>query len=95
MDGYQVVYKQHAFIRMIQRKISKEEVLRALAEGETIRLYPDDTPYPSELILHWSGPRPLHVVVATNVARQEKIVVTVYEPNLNRWEDGFRRKKLL
>jgi hypothetical protein len=55
--------------------------------------YPDDTPYPSRLVLGWSSSRPIHVVVADNVDEQENIVITVYEPDLLEWEPDFKRRK--
>ena len=55
--------------------------------------YSDDTPYPSRLVLGWHGARPLHVVIADNVTAQEKIVVTVYEPDPGEWEPDFKRRK--
>ena len=55
----------------------------------------NDTPYPSRLVLGWHGARPLHVVVADNIniEDQEKIVVTVYEPDPGEWEPDFKRTK--
>jgi len=43
--------------------------------------YPDDTPYPSRLLLGWRGDKPLHVVAAYNAQDDEQIVITVYEPD--------------
>ncbi len=66
---------------MYQRVISKAEVRHAIATGKTVEDYPDDTPYPSRLVLGWIGRRPIHVVVADNVDEEENIVITVYEPD--------------
>lgn len=71
-----------------------EDVRHVLATGEVIEEYPDDTPYPSRLILGWCASRPLHVVVGDNIEAGEAIVITVYEPDSHQWEAGFRRKKL-
>jgi len=65
-----------------------------LATGEVIEDYPDDTPYPSRLMLGWCNFRPLHVVTANNKEAQETIILTVYEPDPNKWEPGFRKRKL-
>lgn len=61
--------------------------------GETIETYPTDKPFPSRLILGWSGLRPLHVVAADNASAQETIIVTVYQPDIEEWESGFKRRK--
>jgi len=65
-----------------------------LATGEVIEDYPDDTPYPSRLMLGWCNFWPLHVVTANNKEAQETIILTVYEPDPNKWEPGFRKRKL-
>ncbi len=56
---------------MAQRGVSEEAVMYALLTGETIQVYPDDTPFPSELILGWREGRPLHIVVATDTRRRK------------------------
>jgi len=93
VDSYRVIYKRHAIERMKQRKIREETVECALSSGETIKVYADDTPYPSELILYWDGLRPLHIVVATDFVDRVKYIVTVYDPYQNEWIGDFRRKK--
>jgi hypothetical protein len=50
---YQVIYQRHAVERMAQRGVSEEDVMHVLLTGATIQVYPDDTPFPSELILGW------------------------------------------
>lgn len=90
-----IVYRIHAIKRMFQRGISPASVRRVLETGEIIETYPEDTPYASRLMLGWAGSRPLHVVVADDPQAQEVIVITVYEPNPNEWEPGFRRRKQL
>jgi hypothetical protein len=78
---------------MYQRNISAHEVRHAIDTGETVEDCPDDTPYPSRLVLGWSGRRPIHVVVADNVDDQENIVITAYEPDPTEWEPDFKRRK--
>lgn len=73
--------------------VSASPIFEILTNGETTEIYPDDTPYPSRLVLGWLGSRPLHVVVADNAEAQETIVVTVYEPDPEQWETGFRRRR--
>jgi uncharacterized protein DUF4258 len=94
MDIYQVIYQRHAVERIALRGVSEEDVMHVLLTGETIQVYPDDTPFSSELLLGWCGKRPLHIVVATDTMHRRKIVITVYEPSPNQWEADFKRKKL-
>jgi len=78
---------------MFARRITVEDVRRAIERGEVIDRDPDDLPYPSRLVLGRSGGRALHVVVAENRAADELIVVTVYEPDPALWRPGFRRRR--
>ena len=86
------IFRSHAIRRMFERKISEADIKKVVEKSEVIEDYPEDTPYPSKLILGWSGSRPLHVV-AENKPDKEHIIVTVYEPSLDFWEAGFKRRK--
>lgn len=87
------VFRVHALRRMVERRVSDVDVRGAVENGEVIEDYPDDIPYPSQLILaHISG-RPLHVVIARNADADEVIVITVYEPDPEQWDDEFKRRQ--
>jgi hypothetical protein len=79
---------------MLERGIDDEDIRSVLEFGETIEDYAEDFPYPSRLVLGWPGSRPLHLMVARNVSDEERIVITVYHPDPDRWEDGFRRRRM-
>jgi len=93
MIQFRLVFRVHAIQRMFQRRVSEEEVKQVVAVGETIETYQDDKPFPSRLMLGWIGSRPVHVVVAENVAAQEAIIITVYQPDAEEWDAGFKRRK--
>ncbi len=93
MSYDRLVFRVHAVQRMAERQVTVEDVRDVVLNGEVIRAYPDDTPYPSCLILGWRGTRPLHVVAADNHEAQETIIITVYEPGPDLWEPDFRSKK--
>lgn len=90
---YQLVFSTHVIKRMFERGISRAEIRQVLTTGEVIKTYPDDTPYPSRLILGWSGKRQLHVLVSVNAQAQKIYIITAYEPDPDLWEADFRRKK--
>ena len=74
-------------------KIQVEELLEALDSGEIIEEYPEDTPYPSCLILgHTSAGRVLHVVAAPVPNGESLIIITTYQPDPDRWESDFKRR---
>ena len=89
-----IIFRTHAIIRIFQRRIDEKDVRSILETGEIIEVYSDDTPYPSRLILGWIESRPLHVVVADNIADNETIVITVYEPEQDKWSLNFKRRIL-
>ncbi len=70
------------------------EVLQVLETGEIIEKYTDDTPYPSCLIGGWTeAKRPLHIVCAPVPTEERLIIITTYQPDSNRWEADFKRRK--
>jgi hypothetical protein len=77
---------------MFEREIPPEDVLEAVQNGEIIKEYPDDRPYPSFLILSFVNNRPLHVVVARNTNDDFCFVVTIYEPDKSMWSKDFKTK---
>jgi hypothetical protein len=93
MAGDKVIFRVHAVQRMFQRQLDETDVRDVLERGEVIEDYPNDTPYPSRLLLGWAGARPVHVVVAHNSEDHESIVITVYVPDPKLWEPGFRRRR--
>ena len=88
-----LTFRLHAVQKMFERQISTEDVREVIENGEVIREYADDRPYPSRLMLGWIGERPLHVVAADNPADSETIIITAYEPDPAMWEADFKRKK--
>jgi len=75
-------------------QITDQEVSEALSACEVIEEYPDDTPYPSVLVLgQTQHGRPVHAVCAYVLENQTMVIVTVYEPDPDRWDDRRRRKR--
>ena len=78
---------------MFHRGISPDAVKQITGEGEVIVSYPDDTPFPSFLLLGFHGGRPIHVVVAKDAGTLQCYVVTVYHPDPNVWSDDFKTRR--
>ena len=73
--------------------ITDSEVGEAMASPELLKEYPEDRPYPSSLLLGFTkAGRPLHIVAAYDEAGQAIVIVTVYHPDPDQWEDYRRRK---
>ena len=92
-DG--VLYTSHARIEMVEEefgRIREHEVYEAIQNGEIIEEYSDDRPYPSVLIYGKSNNgKTLHVVCAYSDEDDLTIIVTVYRPNPDLWDEYRRR----
>lgn len=88
-----LVFSVYDLEQMFERTVSVDDVRGVLAQGETIEDYPNDTPYPSRLVLGFAGTCPLHVMAADNAAGNETIIVTVYKPDLLHWQTDWKTRK--
>ena len=93
MKCERVVFSGHAIQRMFHRGVRPDAVNAVISGGETVADYPDDNPYPSRLLLGFVESRPLHVVVAWDAGTGTCIIVTAYEPQPEKWEPGFRKRR--
>ena len=75
MTSEQFVFRLHAIRRMFERKVNEADVKKVVQTGAVIENYPEDTPYPSQLMLGWCESRPLHVVVTDNKDDKEIVIV--------------------
>jgi hypothetical protein len=73
--------------------LGKDDIIDVLKAGECVAEYPEDQPYPSYLILGFAGSRPVHIIVAKDVADETCYVVTAYVPDRLLWNDDFRTRR--
>ncbi len=74
-------------------RLTFDEIYFSVLNGEIIKNYPDDQPYPSCLIFGRTfGGDPVHSVWAFNDENLWAVVITVYRPDPNRWID-FRQRR--
>ena len=95
MASPKLVFRAHALKRMFERLIEVEDVRHVLETGEVIEDYPDDTPYPSRLVMGERHGRVFHVVAADNPDDETTIVITTYEPDSELWSPDFRTRRTL
>ncbi|MDI1449547.1 DUF4258 domain-containing protein [Polyangium sp. 6x1] len=88
-----LVVRLHAAKRMLQRGIRMADVEHVIANGEVIEDYPDDTPFPSRLLLAFPEGRAVHVVAADEPGALVTYIITVYLPDPTQWDPAFRRRK--
>ena len=92
MTCNKILFSDHIISQMFRRNISLVEVKYILNDGEVIREYADDKPYPSFLLLGFIDHRPLHLLVAKDFDTGNCIMVTAYEPDKNVWSPDFKTK---
>ena len=85
-------WQLHALERMLERSISREEVVGAILKGQVIEPYLTDRPLPSCLLLHM-GQQPLHVVAAVDVEAGIGYVITAYRPDLEHFEADYKTRR--
>ncbi len=91
-----IFFTKHAISRMFERSISHDSVIKTINEGQVIKEYPEDKPYPSLIYLSIVDDIPLHVVCAIDKSTGDGIkyyVITVYIPSSKEWEDDYRTKR--
>ena len=93
MECRRILFSRHAIERMFQRSVPPAVVRRIIDEDDRIADYPQDKPYPSTLLLGLEKGRPVHVLVAREGQSGDCVVVTVYRPEPNVWNDDFRTRR--
>jgi hypothetical protein len=87
-----IQWQQHALERLLERGITRAEVVAAMIYGEVIETYAVDRPYPSCLILHVQE-QPVHVVAAVDAAARVGYIITAYRPDPEHFEADLRTRR--
>lgn len=78
-----IAVTKHARIRLEERGIRMDDIVRAINNGEIIKEYADDKPLPSCLILGKSvEDKPQYIYL-----------ITAYFPDSKQWEEDFKTRK--
>ena len=87
-----IIMTAHVIKRCRERNIDSGSIIHVIMNGEIIRQYEDDKPFPSCLLLGMSiNKRYLHVVVASDNINLH--IITAYYPNADEWEADFKTRK--
>ena len=92
MDN-KVLYTNHAVKQMFSRNISVTEEADVLENGNVVIDYLDDKPFPSKLLFSKVNSRLLHVVCSYDSEKSVIIIITVYEPSADLWENDYKTRK--
>jgi hypothetical protein len=93
MNCQNLVFSRHAIQQMFLRRISKSDVQAVVTYGEVIEENPDDTPFPSYLLLDFVEGKPIHVVFSYDESTNTGYVVTAYIPDPEIWTNSFRTRR--
>ena len=93
MQYRDLIYRIHARQSMFTRSIPDKCVEHIVHHGEVIEDYPQTFPFPAKLLLGSCDGRSIHVVAAEDSGKQLVIVITAYEPDLNKWEPDRKTRR--
>jgi hypothetical protein len=83
----------HARREAFADRISVADIKEVLRIGEIVRLYAEDRPYPSRLVLGFVDGNPIHVVAAQVPGTDQTVVITTYRPDPDIWEGDYKKRK--
>jgi len=89
-----IFYTEHALDRMNEEKdiITFREVREVIFNGAILEDYPEDRRGHSCLMCATTVKgRPVHVVCSPK--KDHLVIITVYVPSANRWEEDFRKRR--
>ena len=89
-----VLWSRHAIAKLVAEGLHRANVESALQTCQVIENYPTaGRPLPDCLVLgFWQG-QPVHAVIAIDEDGARTLVVTVYVPSIDRWENGWKARK--
>jgi hypothetical protein len=88
-----MLWTYHANMRLQERFISREAILSSVDTYEIIESYPSDKYLPSFLLLSVHGGKAIHVHVAADFDNEMVRIITAYKPTLDKWEEGFKKRR--
>jgi hypothetical protein len=80
-------------MRLGQRFIPRETIIRAGDTYEIVEAYPDDKYFPSYLLLGRRGADEFHVLFGVDVEGQNVRIVTAYYPSPDEWEADVKTRR--
>ena len=81
-------------MRLHQRGLTAATLHETMDSLEIIEAYPEDKYLPSFLLSDRSGETVFHAQIATDVEGENIRVVTMYIPDPDEWDEGFRSRRI-
>jgi hypothetical protein len=94
LSSEKILWSLHAVKKLRVDGLRKTEVENSLKECTIIEDYPiEGRVLPDCLVLGFIGSDPVHSVVAIDRDFDRILIVTVYRPSAERWEDAWKTRK--
>jgi len=89
-----ILWSLHAVKKLRVEGLKKRHVEESLKACDLVEDYQTEgRPLPDCLVLGFIGDEPVHIVVAIDADFDRILLVTVYRPLTERWEDGWKTRK--
>jgi len=89
-----IYWSLHAVGKLRRENLKKNDVERALKKSIIIEDYAmEGRPLPGCLVLGHISKKPVHAVIAIDAYNDRVFIITVYKPSVERWEDGWKKRK--
>ena len=93
LRGGRILWTYHVNMRLGQRFIARETIIRAADTYELVEAYPQDKYFPSYLLLGRDGDDGFHVLFGADVEMQNVRIVTAYYPSADEWEMDLKTRR--
>ena len=91
--GGRILWTYHVNMRLGQRFIARETIIRATESYEIVEAYPEDKYFPSYLLLGKHGDEAFHVLFGADIEGQNVRIVTAYFPSPKEWEVDLKTRR--
>jgi hypothetical protein len=89
----ELFFRFHAIERMLEHDILEIEVRDVLEHGDMVEGGVDQFGMPRQLYLGFVARRPIHIATIDDHERRRTEIITLYEPNLDEWNPGYRTRR--
>jgi hypothetical protein len=89
-----ITWRKHVLERMLHRGLKRSQIIEVIINGECIKEYYDDKPFPSGLFLGFLEGKPIHVVASVNETEEEAFIITAYTPTLDIFKNDFKTRRI-
>jgi hypothetical protein len=79
-------------MRLINRSISRHEILESVSSYEIIEAYPEDKYFPSYLVYAKYKRLVFHILIAIDTQGDNVRIITTYRPNPEEWRSDLRTR---